>query len=244
MFMSGADIAVLVSAFIAAWLVLRTLLDGQRSKSTVIAADSRNVDSIFPLLLVFFAFFALLLIAYLTHQQPIIFPRYGLILFSLGIPILAWTHLAITRHRPEWSRRILTTIIVLCALNWSAQFAGAIGELNRYSAQRKVADYLRDHFDQKSDAKIFCDEDTVKVLSGIPEESFLSSADFSKTEALAMFLNQSKIEYLVYAKRQGLIAMKALPNAESREPDGYVIVVHSYTDFLFTDIWVFRASDR
>src|SRR5205814_2308700 len=122
MFISGADVAVLLSAFLAAWFVLRKLLNGSRSNKAISNVDSNNLDSIVPLLLVFFAFFALLLIAYLTHQQPIIFPRYGLILFSLGIPILAWTFLAITRRRPEWSRRILTMIIVLCALNWSGQF--------------------------------------------------------------------------------------------------------------------------
>ena len=245
MFVSGADVVVLISAFLAAWFVLRKLLNGSRSNKTISNVDSTNLDSIVPLLLVFFAFFALLLIAYLTHQQPIIFPRYGLILFSLGIPILAWTYLAITRRRPEWSRRMLTTIIVLCALNWSGQFVGAIGELNRYSAQRRVADYLRDHFDTKSSAKIFCDEDTVKVLSGIREEKFLSSTDFPhQAEAFATLLKQAKVEYLIYVKRQGSIAVKALPDAESREPDGYLLVMHSYTDFLRTDIWVFRANNR
>ena len=241
MFMSGADLAVLVSAFVAAWVVLREPLHRLRSNQTIRNVDSKDLDSIVPLLLVFFAFFALLVIAYLTHQQPIIFPRYGLILFSLGIPILAWTYLAVARRRPEWSRRTLATIILLCAINWSAQFAGAVGELNRYSAQRRVADYLRDNFDPKSSAKIFCDEDTVKVLSGIPEEKFLSSADFpQQAQTFATLLKQANVEYLVDAKRQGSIAMKALPDAESRAPDGYVFVIHSYTRFLFTDIWVFR----
>lgn len=244
MFFSGADVAVLVSAFLAAWFVLKQSLGRSRSNKTTSKVDPCNPDSIYPLLLVFFAFLALLLVAYLTHQQPIIFPRYGLILFSLGIPILAWTYLAITRRRPEWSRRILAAIIVLCALNWSAQFAGGIGELNRYSAQRKVADYLRDHVDTKSSAKIFCDEDTVKVLSGIPEERFLSSADFSQeTEAFATLLKQAKVEYLVYAKRQGSIAVKAFPDAESQEPEGYLVVIHSYTDFFLTDIWVFQVPE-
>src|ERR1041385_6757580 len=241
MFMSGVDVAVLVSAFLAAWFVLRKSPNRRQSKSTMMSADSRSIDSVLPLLLVFFAFFALLLIAYLTHQQPIIFPRYGLILFSLGIPILAWTYLAIARRRPEWSRRILAAIIVVCALNWSAQFAGAVGELNRYSAQRRVADYLRDNFDPKSSAKIFCEEDTVKVLSGIPEERFLSSGDFpEQAEAFATLPKQARVEYVVYVKRQGSITMKALPDAESQAPNGYVVVIHSYTDFLLTDIWVFR----
>ena len=243
MFMSGVDVAVLVSAFLAAWLVLKKLLNRSRSDKTISNVESSHLDSIVPLLIVFFAFFALLLIAYLTHQQPIIFPRYGLILFSLGIPILAWTYVAITRPRPEWSRRILTTIMILCALNWSAQFAGAIGELNRYSAQRQVADYLRDHFDANSDSKIFCDEDTVKVLSGIPEERFLSSAGTPNgRESFVKFLNDRSAEYLIVteADRSKPFELYRLA-AEHNEPIGkYQYIMHTHSEFLRTDIHVYR----
>jgi hypothetical protein len=243
MFISGADVAVLVSAFLAAWLVLKKPLNRSQAKSTIMSADSRNIDSVLPLLLVFFAFFVLLLVAYLTHQQPIIFPRYGLILFSLGIPILAWTYLAISCRRPEWSRRILTTIIVLYALNWSAQFAGAVGELNRYSAQRTVADYLRDNVDTKSSAKIFCDEDTVKVLSGIPEERFLSSAGApSDRESFVQFLNDRNAEYLIFAEADRSTPFELYRlGTEYNEPIGnYQSIRHAHSEFLRTDLHVYR----
>jgi hypothetical protein len=242
MFISGADVVVLLSGFIAAWFVLRKLMNRSQPKSTIISPDSRNIDSVFPLLLVFFAFFALLLIAYLTHQQPIIFPRYGLILFSLGLPMLAWTYLAITRRRPEWSRRILTTIIVLCALNWSAQFVGAVGELNRYSAQRQVADYLRAHFNASLEAKIFCDEDTVKVLSGISEEKFLSSADAPRSsDAFLAFLADKHAEYLIVIEGERSTPFRLFPWAEYHERVGnYESVIHAHSEFLRTDINVYR----
>ena len=246
MFMSGADVAVLISAFLAAWFVLRKLLNGSRSNKTISNVDSKNLDSIYPLLLVFFAFFALLLIAYLTHQQPIIFPRYGLILFSLGIPILAWTYLAITRRRPEWSRRILAAIIVLCALNWSAQFAGAIGELNRYSAQRRVADYLRDNFDTKSSAKIFCDEDTVKVLSGISAEKLLSSEDAPRSpDAFLTFLTDKHAEYLIVNEDGRSTPLRLFPWAEYNKRIGdYESIMHAHSEFLETDIHVYRQTNH
>src|SRR5262249_41002565 len=146
----------------------------------------------------FFSFFALLTFAYLTHQQPIIFPRYGLVLFSLGVPILAWTYFAIKRRHPHLSGRVIVAIIVLCALNISAQSGGTVGELNRYSAQRRVADYLRTHFDRRSNAKIFCDEGTVRVLSGIPEDRFLTSADAPHDRAAFIeHLHENHGEYLV-----------------------------------------------
>lgn len=245
MFMSGADFAVLVSAFLAAWFVLGKIRNRSQSKPTIMSADSRNIDSVLPFVLVFFAFFALLLIAYLTHQQPIIFPRYGLILFSLGIPILAWTFFAITRRRPAWSRRILTTIIVLCALNWSAQFVGGIGELNRYSAQRRVADYLRVHFDPKSDMKIFCDEDTVKVLSGIPEERFLSSSAGAPrdSDSFLNFLTDNQVKYIVATEANQFIPAQTFPRLKNGELIGhYEPIMQSHSGFLLTNIHLYQRS--
>lgn len=245
MFLSGVDVAVLIAAFIAAALVMRQFFRREERITLNGGLRSPNIEVVQPLLIVFLAFFALLVIAYLTHQQPIIFPRYGLILFSLGVPILAWTYLAIVRGRPEWSRRILVTLVVLCALNWSAQLAGAVGELNRYSAQRKVADYLRDHFDQKADAKIFCDEDTVKVLSGIPEDKFLSSTGTpSDRESLVKFLNDRHIEYVIVseADRSKPFELSRLA-AEYNEPIGNCeSIMHAHSEFLKTDIHVYRRT--
>src|SRR5439155_18194848 len=132
-------------------------------------------QSIIPPLLFFFAFLALLIGAYVTHQQPIIFPRYGLILFTLGLPVLAWTYLWIRKQKPQIARRAFVAIVVICSLDATIQFVASAGEINRYRAQRIVADYLRDHFDKNSNERIFCDEGTVRVLSGIPEDKFLSS---------------------------------------------------------------------
>lgn len=244
MFVSGADVAVLVSAFLAAWFVLGKTRNRSHSKPTIMSADSRNIDSVLPLLLVFFAFFAPLLIAYLTHQQPIIFPRYGLILFSLGIPILAWTYFAVTRRRPAWSRRILTTIIVLCALNWSVQFAGAVGELNRYSAQRRVADYLSSHFDQTSNSKILCGEDTVRVLSGIPEDRFLSAAVAPRdSDSFLNFLTDNQVKYVVAIEVNQSLPLQTYPRLTSGELVGhYEPIMHSHSGFLLTNIHLYQRS--
>jgi hypothetical protein len=73
----SSDIAVLIACFAAGWFVLRQFLKIYRQKL------SEETQMILPPVVFFFAFFSLLLVAYLTHQQPIIFPRYGLILFTL-----------------------------------------------------------------------------------------------------------------------------------------------------------------
>jgi hypothetical protein len=252
MLVSGIDLAVLCAGFIAGWLVLRRLTKRAVADGVAASVDagkeqfvSPNIDSVLPLLVFFSPFLALLIVAYLTHQQSIIFPRYGLLLFSVGIPTLAWTYFTIVRRRPSWSRRILIAIVLLCTVNFSAQFAGGVGELNRYSAQRRVADYLRDHFDRNSGAKIFCDEGTVRALSGIAEDRFVSSANAPKErDAFIRFLDDQNVRFLIYAKQPGSTLAIVFPDVESIEPNGFKPVIQSYSKFLAIDVRAFERSER
>jgi hypothetical protein len=252
MLVSGIDPAVLCAATVAGWLVLRRLTRRAVAHGVVANADapdagpaSTSIDSILPALVFFFPFLALLIVAYLTHQQPIIFPRYGLILFSVGIPNLAWTYFAFVRRRPQWSRRILVAIVVLCVLNASAQFIGGVGELNRYGAQRQVADYLRSHFDANSRMKVFCDEGTVRALSGIAEDRFVTSANApSEHDAFIRFLDEQNVRFLIYAKQPGSTVAIVFPDVESIEPNGFKPVMQSYSKFLPIDVRVFERSER
>jgi hypothetical protein len=232
MFLSGVDIAVLVATFVAGWLVIRSMAKKDRGET----ADFR-VAAIVPPLVFFFPFFALLTIAYLTHQQPIVFPRYGLILFSLGIPILVWTYSACKRLRPHLSRPVLIGLIALCMLNMSAQLAGAAGELNRYSAQRRVADYLSGHFDKNSRSNIFCDEGTVRVLTGIPDNRFLTSSETPKDhDGFYSMLATNNIEWFVVSEQPG--SSPGQPTAV------YEPTFEAHSQFLKTNIQVYRRINE
>lgn len=254
MLVSGIDLAVLCAAFVAGWLVLRGLAkrdltnDGKTSWlgrwACPRAFAPTDISSILPLLVFFFPFLVLLIVAYLTHQQPIIFPRYGLLLFSLGIPILAWTYFAIVRRRPQWSRRILVTIVALCLLNWSAQFAGGVGELNRYRAQRHVANYLRYYFDLNPGTKIFCDEGTVRALSGIPEDRFVTSADAPKDrESFLTFLQKLNVEWLVVVVKNDSLVRQLFPDSQHGDPIGpYEPVMLRQSPFLHIRMFVYRRK--
>jgi len=248
MLLVSTDIAVFAACLVAAWLVVRRLLTDPRKHFASLRLGVRpklghpEPQSIVAPLSFFLAFLVLLLGAYFTHQQPIIFPRYGLILFGLGGPILAWTYLWIREHKPQLARRVLVAIVLICSLDASIQFVGAVGEIKRYRAQRAVADYLRDHFDRNSNAKIFCDEGTVRVLSGIPEERFLTSTNAPKDrQAFMAFLDQNNVEYLVFVKRIDSTPARVFPDAASAEPASLDLVIHSYAEFLQTDIWLYRV---
>jgi len=232
----STDIAVMAACFIAACVVARGLLRVQRMKLP------DELQLILPPLVVFFAFLGLLMIAYLTHQQPIIFPRYGLILFTIGLPVLAWTFLKITEKHTAWARRVLICIIVICSLDASIELVGTVGTVNQYRAQRRVADYLHDHFDQNSNTRIFCDEGTVQALSGIPSERFLTSAAAPKSQAeFFKFVSEKEITYLVFIKRSDSIPAQLFPDFESKETERFDLIMYSYSDFLPMDIWLYQV---
>src|SRR5262245_3342523 len=235
----STDIAVLAACVIAACFVVREFWKRPSQKL------SEEAQLILPPLVTFFAFLSLLLVAYLTHQQPIIFPRYGLILFTLGLPVLAWTFLRVTEKRPTWARRVLVCIIAICSLDASIELAGAAGTINQYRAQRRVADYLRDHFDQNSNAKIFCDEGDVRVLSGIPIDRFATSADVPEAkDDFIESLREKRVTLLIVTQKTGSTPYKLFPNLQygERIPD-YELLTVSHARFLPTHIEIYRRVD-
>lgn len=234
----STDIAVLISAFVAGWFVVRRFPDLLARR-----AISEDTYSILAPVIFFFAFLGLLLVAYLTHQQPIIFPRYGLILFSLGIPTLAWCFLTLKQRKPQWARTLLISIIVICVFDWSVQFAGAVGSFNQYRAHRAVADYLRDHYQPTAGRHIFSDEGTVTVLSGIAEQEFLTSSDAPKDrESFLAFLKEKNVEYLVFIKKVDSTPPKLFPELEHGSGIGtFVPVMNSRSKFMRANIWLYRA---
>jgi hypothetical protein len=236
----STDIAVLIAAFVAGWLVLRRLPRGFTSKGL-----PEDVREILAPVVFFFAFLGLLVTAYLTHQQPMIFPRYGLILFSLGIPILAWTVLRGRKQEPRWARRVLIAVVALCVFDASVQLVSSVGSLNQTSAQRAVADYLQAHFDPNSNARIFSDEGTVSVMSGIAEERFLTSSDAPRDrEGFLALLKEKRVEYVVFVSKGDSTPAKLFPELQTGAGDElFEPVMHSNSRFLRMDIWLFRVRN-
>jgi len=232
----STDIAVLIASFIAGWFVLKRLPRLTRGQAT---EDAQNILAVS---IFFFAFLGLLAVAYLTHQQPIIFPRYGLILFSLGIPILAWCFLKLKQKKPLWARSILISVILICVFDWSIQFVGAVGSLNQYRSQRAAADYLRDHYQATAGKRIFCDDGTVQVLSGVPIDKFLTSPDAPKDpENFLKYLQAHDVEFVVLVANQLSTPVRLFPDFEYGEPIGpFEPVMNSHTEFMYTNIWLYR----
>jgi len=230
----SADIAVLIAAFVAGWFVIQPLARRARIQE--------EVRTIVPALIFFFATLGMIVLAYISGAMPIMFPRYGLILFTLGIPILAWTMLTLRKRRPQLARRLLISVVAILAFDASVQLVGSIGLLNQISAQRAVADYLHAHFQTDSNARIFCDEGTVQALSGIPPEKFLTSFDAPRDrEAFLNYLKEKNVEYLVFIDKGDSTPAKMFPELKNGTGNELTQpVLHARARFLRTDIWVYR----
>ncbi|MFS8084346.1 MAG: phospholipid carrier-dependent glycosyltransferase [Acidobacteriota bacterium] len=236
----STDIAVLIAAFIAGWFVLRKLPDLMARRR-----GSEDTKLIVAPVVFFFPALGLLTVAYLVHQQPIIFPRYGLILFSLGIPILAWCFLKVKQRKPGWARKLLIIVIVICALDWSIQFTAAVGSLNQYHALRSVADYLRDHYRPDAGTFVFCDDGTVQVLSGIPMDKFLTSPDAPRDrEAFLKYLKERNVGFVIFVATSNSTVVKLFPGGEYGDPIGpFRPVLNRHSTFMRTNIWLYRLSE-
>jgi hypothetical protein len=234
----SSDIAVLIACGIAGWFIVQQLLRGRRQ------VDPDETQLILTSAVFFFAFFALLLVAYLTHQQPIIFPRYGLLLFALGLPILAWAFLRLRTQRPHLATQLLIGTAIICLLDTGIQFAGVVWTIDQYHVQRPAADYLRDHFDRNSSARVFCDDGTVRALSGIPFEIFVTSSDApGDREGFITFLKDHRMRYLVIASRSGSTPQKLFPELDSGgNSEPFRRVFYASSQFLLpTEIWIYEV---
>jgi hypothetical protein len=236
----STDIAVLISAFVAAWFAFR-----RRYITFTRPGMPEEWRMIRAPVVFFFAFFSLLVTAYLTHQQPMIFPRYGLLLFSLGIPILMWTLLRLAQQNPQRARLILVSVIALCVFDASVELVGSVGSLNQTSAQRAVADYLHAHVDNNANGFIFSDEGTVSVMSGIPEGRFLTSSDLPRDGAgFLAFLKEKHVEYLVFVNKGDSTPARLFPELQTgTRTELFAPVMHSSSRFLRMDIWLYRVNN-
>jgi hypothetical protein len=187
--------AVVISCFIAAYLLIRP-------RSGAMPYREEAVNEVKVVTVYFFSSLAFLLFAYFTKNQPAIFARYCLVLFALGLPVLAW----ILKAAQNWKRAqtvgLWTLLFSLCALQFGFQVRDGSIFISHVSQKRFVADYLRNNIGTTEDAKVFCDDDTVKVLAGIPSATFLSSAGTpDDAKSFLKYLKENHVEFLVWEKR-------------------------------------------
>jgi hypothetical protein len=217
--------AVMIACLIAAWLLVKRI--GRQPSRASESSPAVVVNAAY-----FFSSLGFLLIAYFTKNQPAIFARYCLVLFALGLPVLAWTLLATRQWKPVWALGLSVLLLALCLWQFTVQLRDGVSFINHVSQKRIVANYLKDKFQGGSNLKVFCDDDTVKVLAGIPADRFVTSSS-SPTDSILFldYLKENRVEYLVYERRDRSAAEKLFRDVgEERIKDHFQLVACTSMD--------------
>lgn len=234
----SVGVAVLAACVVGAWLAIR------RMRLVPTSRSSQTLRAIIAISVYFFAFMSFIVLAYLTHKQPIIFPRYGLTMFAIGIPILPWTFLNITERKPHWARKLLIAIMAVCAFEASVELVGSVGFINKVNTLETVAVYVRANFHENPTSRVFCDEGTVVALSGIPEGNFVSSSEAPHDrEGFLAWLKEKNVEYLVFVEKEDSTAAKLFPElGDGNGNETFQPVMHAVARFLPTNVWLYRVQ--
>jgi hypothetical protein len=217
--------AVLIACVIAACLLVKRLVRAQKKR----LADS--FAALMMTLAYFFSFFAFLMFVYFTKNQPAIYARYCLVLFALGLPVLAWTFLYAIKLKPGWTPGLSVALAGLCLWPLAFQLRDGASYINQVLQKRIVASYLKARF-LGGPYKVFCDDDTVKVLAGIPGDSFLGSSDSpGDASSFLEYLKANRVQYLVYERRDRSAAEKLFRDlGEDAVRDHFHLVASTNTD--------------
>jgi hypothetical protein len=183
------------------------------------------------LVLTFFcSHLAFLLIAYTTNNQPEIWPRYGLIFFVLGLPLLASQGSQTGRriwnedfYEARFSRRKALTIYAI-ALLFAIQFCVQLVDVTRMTVKSDpnvtVAEFLEDERKKDGAVKIYCDDGAIRVLSGIPLEEFRNQYNSPADEkAFIQSLRDDQVRFLVYRDLPGSPLRSIITKLRSRTSD-------------------------
>lgn len=188
------NIAVLAGCIAALWLLFR---DWRQSSGL---SEWLRVTDLLVCALFFFAYFGFILFAYLTKNNTDIWPRYGLILFSLGLPLLAYSAQQIFKRPSVLAHAALGVSVVIGLLQVKTQTEDLARFVTQRTRPETIANVLKKEYGADPTIKIFCDSPEVRIISRIPGDHFYHSffdGVPKDREGFIGFLRAKDIKFLV-----------------------------------------------
>jgi hypothetical protein len=201
------------------------------------AHRSREIIAVSLCTAALLAFFAL---AYVTKRQPVLLPRYGLVFFTLGLPLFAWL-LKILR------RPIAAVALVLLLYGFVRQFPNIPKVISDQRAQQRIATALAGRI---GDARCFTDDVAVRVLSRLTADRFLRSEitpSPARMDAASFvtYLRDQRADYLVFIRTEDSLPVKFFPQlgrADKIDIDLFELIAVERSPFG-PDIWLYRLRN-
>lgn len=234
--LASTNLAVLSGCLAAAWMVIGRMVRQKFGKASL------ELFAVTAAIVFFFSNLGFLLFAYFTGNQPDIWTRYGLLFFTLGLPVLVWAFHTSLKEKPRWRYLLAPAILFIFILQANDQLKEVAGCLSEESAMSSIAGYLKDIHRNDPDLRIYCEVGGTRILSGIPSERFRNS--FNLPTGSAAFLNQLRedgVEYVVCTNHEISTLTKLFPDlAQGRGNDVFQLVMHAGSKNPKLDLWVYR----
>ncbi|MCW5969648.1 MAG: hypothetical protein KIT57_14165 [Blastocatellales bacterium] len=184
-----------------------------------------------------------LLLAYITGNQPDIWSRYGLLFFALGLPVLAWAYMVITRQH-----RVLPYLAApLIALAFYDQAKAQMDEfstgVNDERAREAIALQLKETYRDDSEM-IYCDDGNVRFLSGIARDRFANQLKFpDEPESFLARLRELRVRYAVCTSWEtSALTVRFLHLREGEGDENFEPVAESASKRSGLKIRIYRIS--
>lgn len=240
-FLTSTNLAVLVGAFAALGLILKRLVG-----RNFVSACSNLLPQI-AVCVVFFYNLGFLLLAYFTNNQPSIWTRYGLLFFVLGMPVLAWAFQEVSRQWPLWKPVLSVALIAVFAWHTIPQVREIRGCLDEENIRQEIADYLKSIHRSNPEARFFCEDGSLRYLSGIPMKSFLDSftvpADSNDASKFPDYLREAKVEYFICTRWEYSTPIKLFPElGKGKGNDVFQLVMQSSAKYSGLVVWVYQLK--
>jgi hypothetical protein len=240
-FLFGANRVVVVSILAAAGLSILSAIGRRRRPAISIAAPLAYIA----------ALFGFLFLAYVTKGQPVIFPRYALLFFALGIPLLLWlVRLSIKRWARSWLiKSIAVAVLLLCVRETKGQLLMISKVFGDFRAHRQVAAALAAVFNESPhhEQRCFSDDPATRLLSRLPLDRFVRSATapssaWQNSEQFQLYLEQEHVAFLVFTRIENSLPVKFLPelgrNADT-DVGRFQFMTVAVSPFA-SDVWLYR----
>jgi hypothetical protein len=232
----STNLGVLCSCLVATFLIIRRFVR-QKFKR-----DSQDLAAVIATTVFFFYNLGFLLFAYFTGRQPDIWSRYGLLFFTLGLPVTVWTFLAITEEKPRLKLIIAAALAIIFVLQMKGQVSESASVVSEETARAGIANYLKGVHRDDPSSRIYCEDGNVRFLTGIPAERFLTSYQLpADTTVLLKHFDDAGVKYVVCNTWEVSQLVKLFPEVgNGKGNDIFHPVMRAGARYSKLEFWVYR----
>jgi hypothetical protein len=233
----STNLGVLCSCVVAAIMIIRRLIRER------FANISQDFAAVIMTTIFFFYNLGFLLFAYLTGRQPDIWTRYGLLFFTLGLPVTAWTFDSLVEtKKPRLKLFLVGAFALILVFQMKSQIGEFASVVSEETARIEIAEYLKGVYRDDPGLRIYCEDGNVRFLSGIQQDKFLTAYQLpADTASLLRRFDEAGVKYVVCNTWEVSQLIKLFPElSQAKGNDIFHLVRRAGARYSKLEFWVYR----